>query len=238
MSRAGNRISGRSRSRVMLLPLVVLTSALLVSGCVRVHAAFAVSSDDLISGEVIAGGIGNPNPQLAVPAGLAGRVISKPYNADGYTGTDLTFTNLSFTELSTVVAEATAQTGHFQLSFNRSGDLVSMAGSVDLTDVPAAGTDLQIKVSFPGSIVRTDGNTSADASSGVSTVTWSPPPGKVTTFSATAKFTAGRTHTWSFWALALGGGGGLIALFIAGLALLARRLNIRKELRDTEASYA
>jgi hypothetical protein len=82
-------------------------------------------------------------------------------------------------------------------------------------------------------VLRTDGTNTA--AGGVSTVSWTPKAGKVTTFSATAQYAPGRIHTWSFWAAVLGGGGVVIALFVVCLALLARRRNIRKEAK--EAAY-
>jgi hypothetical protein len=127
---------------------VLLAIGVLASGCVRAHAAFAVSTDDHVSGDLMAGAmtsaLSGQTAQLTVPASLAGKVASTAYSADGYAGTDLKFTNLTFAELSTLATSASGQSGHYQISFGRSGDLVSVVGSVDLTEVPAAGLDVQI----------------------------------------------------------------------------------------------
>ena len=227
-------ISGRRPGRAALFTLVLVAAGLLLGGCVRVHAAFAVSTSDTVSGELIVGA--KPSAQageasnLAVPASLAGRVTSRTYNADGYTGTELTFNNLNFEELSALAASASGTNGHYQIAFSRSGDLVSVNGSVDLSEVPPAGMDVQIKVSFPGTVLRTDGATSV--SNGISTVSWLPQAGKVTSFSATAQYTIGRTRTASFWVLVMGGGGILVAVFVGALALWARRWQLRKEARN------
>jgi len=231
--------SGRGRTRAAIITVVLVAAGLLLSGCVRVHAAFAVSTSDTVSGELVVGA--KPSAQageassLTIPATLAGRVTSKTYSADGYTGTQLTFTGLTFEQLSALATAASGTNGHYQIAFSRSGDLVSVTGSVDLSEVPAAGTDVRIKVSFPGTVLRTDGTTTAD--SGTSTVSWTPQAGKVTAFSATAKYTIGPTRTASFWALVLGGGGVLIAVFVAALALWARRWQLRKEARNP-ATYS
>jgi hypothetical protein len=227
--------SGRAPVRVAIFTVVLLAAGFLLGGCVRVHAAFAVSAGDTVSGDLIAGAKpsaqANQASSLTVPAALTGRVTSRTYNADGYSGTELTFRNLSFPELANLANAVSGTNGHYQISFSRSGDLVSVVGSVDLSEVPAAGTDVQIKVSFPGNVLRTDGT--QNQSNGVTTVSWTPKAGKVTTFSATAQFSPGRTRAWWFWALALGGGGALVAGFVTWLALLARRRQLRKEVRDT-----
>ncbi|HWC83666.1 MAG TPA: DUF3153 domain-containing protein [Pseudonocardiaceae bacterium] len=213
---------------------MLLAVGVMLTGCVRVHAAFSVSTDDQVSGELIAGA--QPSAQAGqtatatVPPTLAGKVTSVAYDKDGYTGTDLTFRNLSFAELSSLASSISAGAGHYQITFNRAGDLVSVTGSVDLSEVPASGLDVQIKVSFPGTVLRTDGTQSS--SGGVSTVSWTPKAGRVTGFSATARYTVGATHTWGFWAAMLGLGGALVAGFLLWLALLARRRQLRKEARD------
>jgi hypothetical protein len=228
---------GRGPVRAALITLVLMTAGLLLSGCVRAHATFDVSTSDTVSGDLVVGA--RPSAQagqassLAIPAALAGRVTSRTYSADGYTGTELSFSNLNFAELSTLAAAASGATGHYQIAFSRSGDLVSVNGSVDLSEAPQSGLDVQIKVRFPGNVLNTDGSTTTG--NGVSTVSWTPQAGKVTTLSATAQYTIGLTRTASFWALVLGGGGVLVAVLVAGLALLARRWQLRNEARDPAA---
>lgn len=225
----------RAPVRAARFGAVLVAAGLLLGGCVRVHAAFAVSSSDEVSGDLIVAAL--PSAQageagsLTVPPSLISKVGSRAYQADGYTGTELTFTNLSFGDLSTLAHSLSGATsGHYQISFTRSGDLVSVTGSVDLSEVPATGTDVQIKVSFPGNVLRTDGEKSISGS--VSTVSWTPKAGRVNTFSATAQYAVGATRTWSFWALMMGLGAFLVAGMVAGLALLARRWQLRKEARD------
>lgn len=233
--RAAVRAAVRAVVRAARFGAVLVAAGVLLSGCVRVHAAFAVSTNDEVSGDLIVAAL--PSAQagqassLTVPPSLVSKVGSRPYQADGYTGTELTFTNLSFGDLSTLARSVSGTSGHYQITFNRSGDLVSVTGSVDLSEVPATGLDVQIKVSFPGTVLRTDGQKSISGS--VSTVSWTPKAGRVNTFSATAQYAVGATRTWSFWALMMGLGAFLVAGMVAGLALLARRWQLRKEGADT-----
>jgi hypothetical protein len=201
---------------------------LVASGCVHVQVALAVSGTDLVSGEVIAAALPNPatprGPVLTVPQAMADQATARSYNAGGYIGSELTFNNLSFAQLAALISAGTDQNSHFQLTFQRNGDLVNFAGSADLTQVSTQGAQVRLKVSFPGKVLQTDGANSSG------TVTWNLLAGQVNTFSATAEYTnGGFDRPWSFWALALGGTGGVIALLITLLSLWARRRNIRKE---------
>ncbi len=218
----------RRRARGALLGLTMLAIGLVASGCVHVQVALAVSSTDLVSGDVIAAAVPNPasprGPLLTVPAQLAGQAAGKPYHSGGYVGTELTFTNLDFTQLAQLISTGTGQNSHFQLSFQRNGDLVNFAGSADLTQVTTQGALVRLKVSFPGDVLQTDGTNNSG------TVAWNLAAGQVDTFSATAEYTSGGfTRPWSFWAVALGGAGCVIAVLLGLLALWARRRNIRRE---------
>jgi hypothetical protein len=206
----------------------MLAVGVVASGCVHVQVALAVSATDLVSGDVVAAAMPNPatpqGPLLKVPTEMADQATVKPYSAGGYNGTELTFNNLSFTQLAQLISAGTDQHSHFQLTFKRTGDLVNFAGSADLTQVSPQGAQVQLKVSFPGDVLQTDGKNDSD------TVTWTLTPGQVDTFSATTEYTnGGFTRPWSYWALTLGGAGGVIAVLLVGLSLWARRRNIRKE---------
>src|ERR1700754_3948074 len=102
------RTAGRDHVR-RLLGLVVLAAVLLVSlsGCVRIHAALAVSSDDLISGELVIAALpvskDDDGPNLTVPAELTEKVRTEPYTADGYVGQKVTLTGLRFNDLTLLV---------------------------------------------------------------------------------------------------------------------------------------
>jgi hypothetical protein len=206
----------------------MLAVGLAASGCVHIQVALAVSATDLVSGDVVVAAIPNPaspqGPLLKVPTEMAEQASVQPYEAAGYSGTRLTFDNLTFTQLARLISAGTDQSSQFQLTFQRTGDLVNFAGSADLTQVSTQGAQVQLKISFPGDVLQTDGTNNAN------TVTWTLTPGQVDAFSATAEYTnGGFNQPWSFWALALGTAGGMIAVLLALLALWARRRNIRKE---------
>ena len=220
----------RGAVRRVLLGLGVLTVGLVVTGCVRIQVGLAVSPTDLISGDVVAAALPNPSspqgPKLTVPQEMADQVSAKPYNSGGYIGTELMFNNLSFSQLAALISGGTDENSHFQLNFQRSQDLVNFGGSADLTQLPS-DAQVQLKVSFPGTVLSTNGTDDAG------TITWSLPAGQVSTFNATAQYTNGEfIRPWSFWVKALGGAGLLIAVLVALLALWARRINIRKEAKQ------
>lgn len=199
---------------------------LLASGCVRVHASLGVSSSDLVSGNVIVAALptaGAPAPVLDVPTGLANQVTTKPYSANGYQGNTVTFRNLTFTQVSALATSISNQSASYHIALERSGDLVTMDGSVDLSQLPATGVDVQLKVDFPGPVTTTNGQRHGQ------TVTWVMKAGAVTPFNATDNYALGNSRGWRFWTAALGGGIAIVAAFVTLLALLARRRNLRKE---------
>jgi hypothetical protein len=212
-------------SRLLLfVALVVVGFA--ATGCVRVHAAFAVSADDRVSGDVVVASL--PNAQsggttLSVAPSLGGQVTVTPYKADGYVGSELTFQNLTFDQISLLAATATNQGNAYHISFQRNGDVVDLDGSADLTQVPNDRVDVQVKISFPAPVLRTDGAISGQ------TVSWQLKPGHVTGCSAADQYVIGNTKGWRFWAFVVGGGGLAASVLVLGLALIARRWHLRKE---------
>lgn len=217
----------RGVARRVGLGLSVLAAGLVVTGCVRVQVGLSVSATDLVSGDVVAAALPNPaspqGPKLTVPSQMADQVSAKPYNSDGYIGTELSFNNLSFSQLAQLISTGSGETSHFQLSFQRAQDLVNFGGSADLTQL-TSDAQVQLKVTFPGTVLSTNGQNAAN------TVTWTLPAGQVSTFNATAQYlNGGFIRPWSYWVKALAGAGALIAVLVALLALWARRRNIRKE---------
>ncbi|WP_223199145.1 DUF3153 domain-containing protein [Solihabitans fulvus] len=200
---------------------------LTLTGCVRLHAAMAVTEDDRVSGEIVAATPptqdADPGPQLKVPQELASRVSVKAYKADGYTGTELYFNGLTFEEVRSLSTAASSTTSHYQLNFRRSGDLVTVSGSVDLTQVTADRADIQVKISFPGPVLSTNGKIDTDNS----TVGWTPKPGQASMLTATVQYSSNPTTSWQGWALLVGGLTGGAALIVIVLALVAHRRSLR-----------
>ena len=221
------RTAGRDHVR-RLLGLVVLGAVLLLSltGCVRIHAALAVSSDDQISGDLVIAALpvskDDDGPNLTVPPELAEKVHIEPYTADGYVGQKVTISGLRFTELQ-ILVDSISTLQQYRLSFRRSGDLVSLAGSIDLTRVPKDRADVQVKIAFPGRIIRTNG----DNTDG--TISWSPKPTAVTEFSATAQYSNQAGVSWTQWVVIVGGGAIGVSVLVVLLALFTHRRNLRLE---------
>jgi hypothetical protein len=215
----------RPVSRTIALALLAVLAMFTLSGCVRVHAALAVSQDDLVSGEVVVAALptkdGDTGPALTIAPELADRVRMEKYAADGYVGQKLTFSGLRFSDLATLTTSITSGK-QYRLSLRRSGDLVSMAGSIDLTGLPDEKSDVQIKMAFPGQINRTNGQNDNG------TVSWSPKPGRVTEFNVTAEYTDTSGVSWTKWVLIVGGSAIAVALIVLGLALLGHRRNQRQ----------
>lgn len=213
----------RSASRVV--GLVVLFGVLVcsLSGCIRVHAALAVSPDDLVSGELIVATYQvndqDNGPKLTIPPELSDRVRTEKYTVEGYVGQKVTFTNLRFVDLTQLV-QSISEAKQYRLSIRRAGDLVTLAGSIDLTQVPEEKADVQIKIAFPGSVTKTNG----DEDGG--TVSWSPKPRSVTEFNAIAQYSSAGGDSWVKWALLVGGAALLAALVATLLALIAHRRSV------------
>lgn len=210
-----------SRATALLVPVLFL-AVFSLTGCVRLHAAMALSQDDRVSGEIVAATPptrdNDPGPQLRVPNELASRVTTKPYAADNYTGTQLFFSGLTFDEVRALAAATSASSSRYQLNFRRSGDLVTMNGSVDLTQVPPERADIQVKISFPGDVVETNGREEES-----STIAWSPKPGQASMLQATVRYAGENSPSYFGWTMLLAGLTGGAALIVVVLAIVAHR---------------
>jgi phosphatidylinositol mannoside-binding LppM-like protein len=215
--------------------LVVLFGVLVcsLSGCIRVHAALAVSPDDRVSGELIVATYTvndqDTGPKLTIPPELSDRVRTEKYAVEGYVGQKVTFTNLRFVDLTQLV-QTISEAKQYRLSLRRAGDLVTLAGSIDLTQVPEEKADVQIKIAFPGSVTRTNG----DEEDG--TVSWSPKPRSVTEFDAIAEYSTAGGDSWVKWALLVGGAALLAALVATLLALIAHRRSVSADRAQAAAA--
>lgn len=197
-----------------------------LSGCVRVRAAMAVSPNDLVSGEVVIAALptraGDTGPELDIPDNVKSRVSTKKYNLDGYVGNTVSFHDLTFDEIRELSSGINPNTQHFQMTFRRSGDLVTMSGSVDLTGLPSDKADVQVKLAFPGRVTKTDGIDEDGA------ITWKPKAGEVTEFTATAEYSTKGQSSWTRWVMIVAASAIGVAFLVAILAFAARRLSLRQ----------
>ncbi len=186
----------------------------------------AVSSDDLVSGDIVAAvppaQESDPGPQFKIPDQLAGRASTEPYKQDGYVGSRLRFTGLSFDELHDLAATSGGSESRYQLSFRRSGELVTMSGSADLSSVRQERADIQVKISFPGAVTDTNGIDEAS-----NTVAWTLKPGEATMISAVTRYAGQGSMSWMAWSLVVGALAVGAALVVGALALVAHRRAVR-----------
>jgi hypothetical protein len=209
--------------RAGALLLVLLVGLLALSGCARVRAALAVQPDDTVRGEVVIAtpetGPDDPGPVITVPESLESSVEVSEYRQEGYAGSVVRFSGLEFDQVGELLgvaggdtaAEAVQRSG---LTIRRAGNRVVVSGQVDLTTAGADRADFQLKISFPGQVVDTDG----DADAG--TVSWIFEPGEVGDVEAVVAFDDPQAPSPLNWTLGLAG---VIALVSAAVVLLARR---------------
>lgn len=218
MSTVPGAVVPRRRRLATLLLLVVLVVGGLLGGCARVRTALAIQPDDSVTGEMVIGtpstGPTDKGPTVTLPPALAPSVKVTPYAQDGYVGSVLRFVGLSFDQVGTL-ASALSPTGDpVQFQIRRVGGRLLVTGAVDLTTVSVDRADFELKISFPGQVVETDG----DAEAG--TVSWNFVPGKVGNISATVSATDPHAPSVLHWSLGLAA---LVAVIGAAVVLAARR---------------
>jgi hypothetical protein len=100
------------------------------------------------------------------------------------------------------------------LTLRRAGNRVVVAGRVDLTTADVDRADFQLKISFPGQVLDTNG----DADAG--TIGWVFDAGEVDDIEAVVAFDDPQAPSPLNWTLGLAG---VVALASAAVVLLARR---------------
>lgn len=214
------------------MPLILLL-AVALSGCVRVRAAMAIGPDDLISGTLEIATVQtkpeDAGPQLTVPAAMADKVTLAAYAQDGYVGQTVQFSQLTFEQVRTLSESISTFTSRFKLNFRRSGDIVSLAGVMDLSQLKPDKVDVQIKIAFPGPIGKTNGVLEMD-----NNITWVGKPGQITDINATAQYNDESGLSWTRWVLLVGGGAVGVALIVLLLALMTHRRSNRDDQRQSE----
>jgi hypothetical protein len=228
-----DRVRSRRIARLAAMVLLALLTLITMSGCVRIQVGLAISEDDLVSGEVIIAALptrqGDPGPTLNILPELAGKVRLEKYAAEGYVGQKMIMSDLRFSDV-TVLVESITEGKQYRLSLRRSGDLVSMAGSIDLTQLPKEKSSVQIKMAFPGQINRTNG-LNEDG-----TIVWNPKPGAVTEFGVTAEYSDNSGVSWTKWVAIVGGAAVGVALIVLVLALFGHRRTLRQIAAEQQAA--
>jgi hypothetical protein len=193
----------------------------LLAGCLRVEVSMGVSANDRVSGQIIAATVprndGDKGPQLQAPSTLGSRIRIQPYNQDGYVGSQAFFDDLSFGDVEQLSHLSPQADGMFALHFSRSGDLVTLDGTVDLRKVGADSSDVQFTVAFPARVATTNGTREGD-----SIVTWKLPPGDQTSLRADVRYSDPNTRSFAGWAGIVAGVTIGVALIVAAMAYITR----------------
>ncbi len=210
---------GRRRTWPMLLLAALLLP--LLAGCLRVQVTMGVSSNDRVSGHIVAAAVPNDDkdkgPQLKAPDSLEGKIRIESYNEDGYVGSQVYFDDLTFGEVQELGGLSDQTQGMFNLQFTRSGDLVTLNGRVDLKSVPPQGSDVQFTVAFPARVASTNGTRVDD-----NTVSWKLPAGDVSTLHSEVSYADPNTRSFGGWAWIVGGVTLGVAVLVAILAYYNR----------------
>ncbi len=208
---------GRCATAVLATVLAVLLGGA-ISGCSRVLTALAVQPNDTVSGEIVIAspprGENDSGPPLNLPPDIQDRIESTPYRVDDYVGTRLLFDALTFDQLRDLSTISSQAQGRFELNLRRVGDRVLVSGRADLTSIAVDKADFQLKVSFPGRVIETNGTDDSG------TISWTFTPGQVNEIAATVTYDDPQAPSVALWTLILGT---IVAGTAVGVVLLARR---------------
>jgi hypothetical protein len=205
--------------RIAALALLLLVIPV-VAGCVRIKASITISPDDLVSGDIVAAAKPrnekDNGPQLDPNTAFAQKVAVSKYDRDGYVGSQATFSDLTFAEVPEL-AQMNSDAQGVNLSLRRAGDLVILEGRADLTSLNDPDAEVELSVSFPGSVTSTNGDRV-----GEQTVQWKLKPGVVSMLSAQARYTDPSTRSFQGAALWLALASLAVAAVVGGLAWYTR----------------
>lgn len=204
--------------RALTLLIVLVVGLLALSGCARVRAALAVQPDDTVRGEIVVAtpetGPDDPGPPITVPPSLEDSVDVAEYRQEGYAGSLVRFDELQFTELTELLAAAGEPGQRVDLTLRRAGNRVVLDGRVDLTTADIDRADFQLRISFPGQVLDTNG----DADAG--TIGWVFEAGEVDDMEAVVAFDDPQAPSPLNWSVGLA----TVVLLAAGAVVaLARR---------------
>jgi hypothetical protein len=194
--------------------MLLLMTAPMALGCVRIKATITVSPDDQVSGQIIAAAKprnGNDaGPQLSPDLPFSQKVAISAYSRDDYVGSQAVFSGLTFAELPQL-ANMNPDAAGVNLSLRRDGNLVILEGRVDLTSLGDPTADVELSVAFPGEVTSTNGERVGDDS-----VEWKLKPGVVSTMSVQARYTDPSTRSFTNAAVWLG----ISSIAVTGLVAL------------------
>lgn len=199
--------------------LVMLLAGSLLGGCARVRTALALQPDDTVTGEIVlatpAKSPDDSGPTVTLPPDLTQDVDIASYRQEGYTGSVLTFSRLTFGQVGNLSSAMAPAGGTVRFTLRRAGGRVLVNGAVDLTTVSVDRADFQLKMSFPGQVVGSNGEIDG------STVSWTFEAGKAADVTAVVAYADPDAPSVLNWTLGLAG---IVALVALAVVLLARRV--------------
>ena len=220
-----------------MLALTLLVAPML-AGCLRVQVTMGVSANDRVAGQIVAATVPTSDtdtgPELVVPSSIEDKVRVEPYNQDGYVGSQAIFDDLSFGDVQTLGSIFQNAAGSVQLTLQRSGDTVTLAGNADRSSVPVQGSDVQFTIAFPARIGTTNGTRESDNS-----ISWKLPAGEVTSVRAEVNYPDPNTRSFAGWAGIVGGVTVGVAAIVGAMAWVSRNPplgNRRKRAAETGES--
>lgn len=165
-------------------------------------------------------GVANGLPRIEVPPSMAGAVVAEDYDVDGFRGTRITYSALpvgQFGQLGDLLLAAYPNSSvSMQLSIRRSGDVVRLRATADLT--PLTDRDrIAMSVRFAGPISATNGQQVAD-----DTVRWQPQVGGTADLAAEADYPDPGTAAYGDWTWLLVAVTLAVVIAVAGIAYLSR----------------
>ncbi|GAY11294.1 DUF3153 domain-containing protein [Pseudonocardia sp. N23] len=196
---AGVRSPRRRVLAVVLMAVLVLGA---LGGCARVRTALALQPDDTVTGEIV---LATPQtspddrgPSLTLPEDFRDKIDVTDYRQDGYTGSVLRFSGLSFDQVSRLAGVAgPAGQQRTELTLRRAGNRVLITGKVDLTTIPVDKADFQLKISAPGEVLETNGDTESG------TISWTFTPGQVGDVRASVAYDDPNAPSATAWTIGL-----------------------------------
>ena len=214
---AARRDEARRKRLAVLLLVLILP---LATGCVRVKVNLTISTDDTVSGQIIAASKPrndqDTGPQFNGALPFAQKVAISEYKNNGYIGSSAVFSDLTFAEVPQL-ANMNADAAGVDLSLRRAGDQVILEGRADLTSLNDSSADVSLNVTFPGEVTSTNGK-QVDSQ----TVEWQLRPGVVTSMSAQARYTDPSARSFTGAATWLAVASFLVAGLIGILAWQSR----------------
>lgn len=198
-------VAPRSRTALTLTALIaVLALTSLLSGCMT----RSTTVGDRFSGEIIvATSPDNPRgaPHLDIPQSMASHVTVTEYKETSKSGDQVVrigtrayYTDLTtgqFGQLADIIAGAYDNSAmSMEVTAKRSGDIVRLRGTADLSDLVAQRDQIRFSVTFSGPVIATNGE-----QTGSQTVTWNLPIGKSSTLNADAEYPDPATAAVASW---------------------------------------